>query len=88
MIAIEVIEDLLPLRDVRVSLKLDHAVRGVTLEPEGIVNALLSPNAQRHPEFDKSNFSFDFFTSAGFFSIAVVTAAQSRSETSGIWKPP
>lgn len=31
-----------------------------TLEPEGIKNALLSPSAQRHPEFDQSNFSFDF----------------------------
>jgi hypothetical protein len=33
---IEVIEDLLLLHDVRVSLKLDHAVRRVTLQPEGI----------------------------------------------------
>lgn len=37
-----------------------YGVNPDTLEPEGIVNALLSPNAQRHPEFDKSNFSFDF----------------------------
>lgn len=37
-----------------------YGVNAETLEPEGITNALLSPNAQRHPEFGKSEFSFDF----------------------------
>ena len=34
--SVEVIEDLLPLRDIRVSLRLDRPVRRVTLEPQGV----------------------------------------------------
>jgi hypothetical protein len=37
-----------------------YGIDAETLEPEGITNALLQPNAQRHPEFDKTSFSFDF----------------------------
>lgn len=37
-----------------------YGVNAETLEPEGIVNALLSPNAARHPEFSPQKFSFDF----------------------------
>lgn len=37
-----------------------YGVDPETLEPTGITNALLKPNAEQHPEFAPEEFSFDF----------------------------